>query len=91
MSLKFDGGSCRITVRNEDCSVVGIGSSGGVGGSREVGSVEEVQERSEDAALWNARMDREEGGVRRCNFDKEMPLVEVGLEEKKVVQREGSA
>jgi hypothetical protein len=33
MSLEFEGGSCRVTVRNEDCSVVGIGSSsGGVGG-----------------------------------------------------------
>jgi hypothetical protein len=41
MSLEFEGGSCRVTVRNEDCSVVGIGSSGGVRGSGEIGSVEE--------------------------------------------------
>jgi hypothetical protein len=83
MDLEFLGG--------EDCSVVGVGGCGGVRRGWKVGCIEEVQERPEDTALGHAGMDWVQGDVRGDNFNKKVPLVEEGLKEQEVIQREGSS
>jgi hypothetical protein len=91
MGLEFEGGSGRVNVRDEDCSVVGVGGYGGIRGGGNVSCIKEVQERPEDTALGYAGVDRGQGGVRSGNFNEKVPLVEIGLKKEEVIQREGSS
>jgi hypothetical protein len=57
MSLEFQGGSGRVTVRGEDYSFVDIDGCVGLWGCWNVDCIEEVQQRPEDTALGYAGVD----------------------------------